>query len=107
MLANSLLTEAEAAARLHISIRTLRDRMAEAGVRGIKPGRKRLLPEGDFQTLIEYLARRTTNLGARTAPGVPVNVRRATARFDTARLLKKVPRPVVKLALEKGGHDGG
>lgn len=104
MSAVAWLTEAEFAERLHITIRTLKQRLAEANIRGVRPGRSRLFSEADFQTLLSYLDQRATSLTPRTAPVVPVNVRRAVARSDTRRLLQRVKRLVTSLEMEKGGH---
>jgi hypothetical protein len=108
MVANAWLTEAECADRLHISVRTFRERCAEASVRGIKPGRERLITEADFQTVVAYLDRRATSRTPRTPPAAPVDVRRALARSETQRLARRVPRPrsVTSLALERGDKDG-
>ena len=93
------------AERLHIIVKTLIRRMAGAGVHGIKPGRHRLLSQADIATLPAYLERRATSLARRTPPGVPVDIRRQLHRAETSRLLKKVPRPVTKLDLERGDAD--
>lgn len=85
-----LLTSADLAARLWITVRILERQLAEAAIRGLKPGRSRLFTETDFQTLVAYLDQRPTNLAPRNPPGVPVKVRRAVARSATTRLHRQL-----------------
>jgi len=87
------------AERLRINIKTLNRRLAEAGIRGIKPGRERLLTEVDFANLVEHLDRRATSLTPRSPLGVPVAVRRQLHRSETKWLLQRVKRPVTKIDL--------
>lgn len=63
-----LLTSADLAARLWITVRILDRQLAEAAIRGLKPGRSRLFTETDFETLVAYLDQRPTNLARATRP---------------------------------------
>lgn len=71
------------AERLHISVKTLIRRMAEARVRGITPVRHRLLSEADIDCgPISNDA--PTSLAWRTPPGVPADIRRQLHRAETS-----------------------
>jgi excisionase family DNA binding protein len=99
---DDLITLDEAAARLRgITVKTLKRRLAEAGIRGIKPGRERLLSEADYKALVVYLEQRAGTLAPRTPP-VPSPLRRRIQRAATKRLLQGVRRgPVTSMMLER------
>lgn len=61
-----LISLAEAAERLGgVSVKTVKRRCVEAGIRGPRPGREMMLTEQDYARLVEYIARhrRRTRLG--------------------------------------------
>ena len=87
---NSFSTLAEVAESRHINVKTLLRRMAECGVRGVKPGRARLLTEADIAKLDAHLDQRATALAPVKPPLAVVNLRRQLHRSETKRLLQRV-----------------
>ncbi len=80
----------EVAARLGgISVKTVKRRIAEAGIRGPRPGREMMLTEGDYDRLVEATRERS--------PLPPTNVSRSARdalgsahRRRTKRMLKNL-----------------
>lgn len=97
-----LITLDEAAARLGgISRKTLMRRIAEAGIRGPRPGRAMMLTEEDYRRLLEATRERTP------APPAPQNGRtpqaalRSAQRRQSKRLAARVRANVTALDLDR------
>ena len=108
-MAEDLITLQEAARQLGgARVKTVVRKLAEAGIRGIKVGRRRLLRPAQLEELKAWLEARTPALTAEYMPAPPMvgNVARRIHRAETRRLVQGVRRgpgnhTVVALDLER------
>lgn len=105
----ALIPLAEVAQRLGVSVKTVKRRLAEAGIKGPRPGHGMLLTEADFARLVEAMRarRRPYTKKGETREQPPRDAGealRAAHLRQTKRLLggmRRGARPVVALDLER------
>ena len=105
-MSETLLSLAEAAARFGVSVKTLKRRIREAGIRGPRAGREMMLTEADFDRLVEATRARTPEPPDPATPAArsPSEALRSLHRRQTQRLvagLRESRGPVVAISLER------